>query len=139
MSGSMAIQHSTPTKNIQLIRDHSFFGLKKTKDKKLKYSKPMPYLNVSDDDESETTCKVNGLKRKASMVNGYGHKHKKHRQQSVFENDAGPSQHIPNGAITHSRASKAIQEQRNDLPIAKGNNISHTNGENLKVFFFLRT
>jgi anion-transporting ArsA/GET3 family ATPase len=110
-------------KTIRMIRDPAFFGLYK---KKFRKSKPMPYFDVSDD-ENENTSKANALKRKASTVNG--HKSKRLRQQLAFENTeavlngenvAGPSQQMQNGTPISTKA-KAIQEQRNDLPIAKGN------------------
>jgi len=87
----------------------------------------MPYRDVSDD-ENENTSKVNGVKRKASTVNGHSNKSKKLRQQLAIENTeavmngenvAGPSQQMQNGTPISTEA-KAIQEQRKDLPIAKG-------------------
>jgi len=136
ISGSMpvAVQSS---RNIQMVRDPAFYGL--DKEKKHKKSKPIPYVDVSDDDDKP---KINGLKRKASVANGQsdhthnspnGQKHKK-RRHSVQENesiqwngvnDAGPShpKGIINGAASSMQAGakvRAIQEQRKGLPITKG-------------------
>ncbi len=141
MPTGMAIQHSSTGKTIRMIRDASFYGL--NKNKKLKKSKPMPYLDVSDD-ENENTSKVNGLKRKASTVNGHSHKPKKLRQQLAFENTeavlngenvAGPSHQMQNGAPIITKA-KEIQEQRNDLPIAKGNVFLYHEPSKKKLEFF---
>jgi len=135
ISGSMpvAVQSS---RNIQMVRDPAFYGLKQ--EGKHKKSKAMPYVDVSDDDDKP---KANGLKRKASAFNGQsdhthnspnGQKHKK-RRQSVQENesfqpngvnDAGPSHSkTTNNASSFMQASakvRAIQEQRKELPITKG-------------------
>ena len=119
-----------------MVRDPAFYGLKQ--EGKHKKSKPMPYVDISDDDDKP---KANGLKRKASAVNGQSdHTHNspngqkpKRRRQSVQESEslqpngvdnAGPSHSkTANSAASSTQASakvRAIQEQRKELPITKG-------------------
>jgi ATP-dependent RNA helicase DHX33 len=112
-----------------MVRDVAFFGIKKEK----KGKKPMPYVDVSDEDP---TSKPKELKRKAPFVNGHHPhqvgsstpKHKKRRysldeggSQPDNSNDAGPSQSRPHvsGPEVSAKA-KSIQEQRKNLPIATG-------------------
>ena len=120
-------------RNVQMVRDRSYFGL--NKDKNHKKSKSVPWVDVSDEeDKSKTT----GHKRKAPTSNGrHETSHNDHtskkRRHEFHKNDS----HQPNGDSTgagpslsptgdhlngnHSSAkAKAIQEQRRDLPIAKG-------------------
>ncbi|KAH9480187.1 putative ATP-dependent RNA helicase prh1 [Psilocybe cubensis] len=122
------------------MRDPSYYGLKTEKNHKR--AKSIPWPDVSDDDKDKT--KGNGVKRKNSIVNGSsdqsrggqnGHKNKK-RRSSVHNGDTpqskdsahGPSSsqskrpHV-NGSgpsTPHSAKFKAVQEQRAQLPIAKG-------------------
>ena len=120
-----------------MIRDKTFYGLKPDPLKTPK--KSVPWVDVSDDNERD---RRGSMKRKISAVNGHsyhaqnGHKLKKHRVNGSVNNDfenqtngaingAGPSQTKPiihHGAghtPQHAKA-KAIQEQRTQLPIAKG-------------------
>ena len=118
-------------RNIQMIRDKAFYGFKSDNLKMTK--KPIPWVDVSDE---EDRGKQNSMKRKANGHSHHyaqnGHKHKKHRlnnevdQTNGIINSAGPSQmkHMQNGAVGHISQDhakvKAIQEQRMQLPIAKG-------------------
>lgn len=133
-----------PTRNIHMIRDKTFYGFKPDGTAAhLKTKKSVPRVDVSDDDERG---KQGSMKRKVSALHGHsiqhqhvqnGHKHKKHRGNNDVEiqtngdlngalNGAGPSQtkHMQNDAAGHSSQhhakAKAIQEQRTQLPIAKG-------------------
>lgn len=129
-----------PTRNIQMIRDKTFYGFKPDgAAAHLKTKKSVPWVDVSDDDERG---KQGSMKRKLSVLHGHsnrhqhaqnGHKHKKHRGNNDVEiqtngdiNGAGPShtKHIQNDAADHGSQhhakAKAIQEQRTQLPIAKG-------------------
>jgi hypothetical protein len=129
----LPLHYVGPTRNIQMIRDKAFYGLK-SDNLKTTTKKSIPWVDCSDDEER----KQSSLKRK---VNGHshhyeqnGHKHKKHRGLNNKEvdqtngdiNGAGPSQtkHMQNGAAAHTSQhhakAKAIQEQRMELPIAKG-------------------
>ena len=106
-----------------MIRDKSFYGFK-SDNSKTTTKKSIPWVDDSDDEKDGG--KRSSMKRK---VNGHshhytnGHKHKKHRGSNNNEadqtngdiNGADPSQtkHL------HVKA-KAIQEQRMQLPIAKG-------------------
>ena len=104
-----------------MIRDKTFYGFKPD-NLKTTTKKSIPWVDDSDDEKHQG--KQNSMKRK---VNGHsytqnGHKQKKHRgsnnevdQKNGDINSAGSSQtkHI------HVDA-KAIQEQRMQLPIAKG-------------------
>ncbi|KAF8817173.1 P-loop containing nucleoside triphosphate hydrolase protein [Phlegmacium glaucopus] len=129
-----------PTRNIHMIRDKAFYGFKPDNGAHLKTpKKSVPWVDVSDGEERG---KRNSMKRKVSAINGYshhaqnGHKHKKRRRSGSASNEvqtngdingAGPSQmkHVhqnQNGAghtSQHAKA-KALQEQRTQLPIAKG-------------------
>ena len=138
-----------PTRNIQMIRDKTFYGFKPDNGAahlRTTTKKSVPRVDVSDDEEQWR--KQGSMKRKASALNGRshhhqdaqnGHKHKKHRGNNKIENQTngdingtGPSQtkHMQNGAVGHSShptspmqhhaQAKAIQEQRTQLPIAKG-------------------
>ncbi|PPQ86311.1 hypothetical protein CVT25_005612 [Psilocybe cyanescens] len=127
------------TKTIQKIREPAYYGVKTEKNHKR--AKSVPWVDVSDDDEKS---KRNSLKRKNSIVNGNadhsrngqnGHKNKKRRssiqngdtpQSKDLANSPGSSQskrgHI-NGSgpsTPHTAKFKAVQEQRKQLPIAKG-------------------
>ena len=123
-----------------MIRDKTFYGFKSDNLKTTK--KPIPWVDASDE---EDRGKQNSMKRKA---NGhYGHKHKKQRLNNEVDqtngniNSADPSQmkHMQNGAASHTSQhhakAKAIQEQRMQLPIAKG--IVHLIRKNIDMFFFL--
>ena len=125
------------TKNIQMVRDKAFYGLKPHNLKTPK--KSVPWVDVSDEEERR---KQSSVKRKVSAINGNshyiqnGHKHKKHRRSDSVNNDIGnqmngdmngagssqtkQSHHNHNGTGHTSQHSKAIQEQRTQLPIAKG-------------------
>lgn len=113
-----------------MIRDKTFYGFK-SDDLKKTVKKPIPWVDVSDEEDRG--------QRKRKANNGHaqnGHKHKKHRGLNDNEvdqtngdiqvNGAGPSQvkHMQNGATGHTSQhhakAKAIQEQRMQLPIAKG-------------------
>ncbi|KAF8904084.1 hypothetical protein CPB84DRAFT_697913 [Gymnopilus junonius] len=127
------------TQTIQRMRDPSYYFKAQ---KKRQRSKPGPWVDVSDDDSKGNK---NRLKRKNSLVNGHsdhfrqgqnGHKHKKRRHSvngvdssepiEFSSNSPGPShpkKSQVNGAgpsTPHGARSKAIQEQRAQLPIAKG-------------------
>lgn len=117
---------SMPTavqKSIPAVRSPSYYGLKNQKNNKV--SKPQPaWVDVSDEDS-----KKKSLKRKGSIVNGQhehstnGHKQKKRRHsvrgaELPQVNGAGPS-HV-NGARATTLKAKLLQEQRTQLPIAKG-------------------
>lgn len=147
------------TQTIPKMRDQSYYF--KTQKKKQR-SKPGPWVDVSDD---EGKGKKNGLKRKNSFVNGHsdhsrngqnGHKHKKRRHSEVngldspqpadfSSSDPGPSNSKKaqvNGAgpnTPHGAKAKAIQEQRAQLPIAKGVPLScHSNCQLFIYSLFLR-
>jgi hypothetical protein len=127
-----------PTRNIQMVRDKNFYGFKPDNVAHLKTTKKhVPWVDVSDD---EKPGKQSSMKRKVSAINGHsqhaqnGHKHKKYRGSNEIwnqingdTNGADPSQtkHIhganPNTSqhIQHTKV-KAMQEQRMQLPIAKG-------------------
>jgi hypothetical protein len=120
---------------MQMIRDKSFYGFKP--DNKTTAKKPIPWMDVSDEEDGG---KRSSMKRKANGHSHHyaqnGHKHKKHRglnnneadQTNGDTNSAGPSQtkhlQMQNGAADHTSQhhakAKAIQEQRMQLPIAKG-------------------
>ncbi|CAA7265450.1 unnamed protein product [Cyclocybe aegerita] len=125
-------------RNVQMMRDSSFYGLKAAKQHKK--AKQLPWVDVSDDDDKE---KRNGIKRKHSSSHNHhdhsqngqnGHKHKKRRRSSQHSDsphlngvsdEAGPSRQstphtngMNSGSI--SAKAKAIQEQRRQLPIAQG-------------------
>ena len=122
------------SRNIQMIRDKTFYGFK-SENLKTTTKKPIPWVDVSDE---EDRGKQSSMKRKANGHSHHcaqnGHKHKKHRGLNNNEvdqtngdiNSAGPSQtkHMQNGAAgrtsQHHAKEKAIQEQRMQLPIAKG-------------------
>ena len=109
-------------KLIPAVRPPSYYGLKNQKNNKVPKSKTH-WVDVSDDDDAKKS-----LKRKGSIINGQhelanGHKQKKRRHsvqggESPQVNGAGPS-HI-NGARTTTLKAKLLQEQRTQLPIAKG-------------------
>ena len=125
-----------------MVRDKNFYGFKPDNVAHLKTTKKhVPWVDVSDD---EKLGKQSSMKRKVSAINSHsqhaqnGHKHKKYRGSNEIGNQingdtngADPSQtmHIhysPNGAnpntsqhIQYTKM-KAIQEQRTQLPIAKG-------------------
>jgi hypothetical protein len=120
-----------------MIRDKTFYGLK-SDSLKTPTKKPIPWVDVSDE---EDRGKQGSMKRKANghsnhyAQNGVnGHKHKKHRglnnevdqMNGDISGGAGPSQtkHMQNGAAGHTSQhhakAKALQEQRMQLPIAKG-------------------
>lgn len=125
------------TKTIPKMRDPSYFGVKP----KHKPAKSIPWVDVSDDDSK---AKHIGLKRRNSLVNGSSdqsrngqnaHKNKKRRssvhqspstESRISTNEPGSSQTKRNqGASSgstppHTVKTKAIQEQRRQLPIAKG-------------------
>lgn len=124
---------SRNTRNIQMIRDKTFYGFK-SDNLKTTTKKSIPWVDVSDD---EDRGKRSSMKRKANGLSHHhaqnGHKHKKHRGLNNNEVDqmnddiisAGPSpsqKHMQNGAAGHTSQhhAKAIQEQRMQLPIAKG-------------------
>ncbi|KAH6911559.1 ATP-dependent RNA helicase Prh1 [Coprinopsis sp. MPI-PUGE-AT-0042] len=92
---------------IQLLRDKSF------KKQHMKPSKPMPWVDVSDEEPPK-----HNLKRNGALLNGdssVGHKRKKARHSY---NPGGPNQ---NGSSSgSSTAFSVIQEQRAQLPIAQG-------------------
>lgn len=119
-----------------MIRDKAFYGLK-SDNLKTPTKKPIPWVDVSDE---EDRGKQGSMKRKANGHSQHyaqnGHKHKKHRglnnevdqMNGDISSSAGPSQtkHMQNGAAgpghtsqNHAKA-KALQEQRMQLPIAKG-------------------
>ncbi|KJA17972.1 hypothetical protein HYPSUDRAFT_972874 [Hypholoma sublateritium FD-334 SS-4] len=110
-------------KSIPAVRSPSYYGLKSQKNNKA--SKPQTsWVDVSDDDGGKKN-----LKRKGSIINGQhehstnGHKQKKRRHSGQGSelpqvNGAGPS-HI-NGARATTLKAKLLQEQRTQLPIAKG-------------------
>jgi len=121
------------SKVIQKVRSPSYYGLKGGKN--YKRAKPSPWVDVSDDD---TKTKQNGLKRKPSIMNVHsdpsqnGHKVKK-RRHSIYVNDGGqPNNFNDSGQTKKHRLStagpstpqvskfKSIQDQRQQLPIAKG-------------------
>lgn len=124
------------SRNIQMIRDKTFYGFK-SDNSKTTAKKAIPWVDVSDD---EDRGKQSSMKRKANghshLYAQNGHKHKKHRGLNNNEvdqtngdiNGAGPSQtkhmQTQNGAADHTSQhhtkAKAIQEQRMQLPIAKG-------------------
>jgi hypothetical protein len=119
-----------------MIRDKTFYGFKSDKSK-TKAKRPIPWVDVSDE---EDRGKQSSMKRKANGHSHHyaqnGHKHKKHRGSNDDEvhqtngniNSAGPSQtghtQMQNCAVDHTSQhhamAKAIQEQRMQLPIAKG-------------------
>ncbi|KAF9479926.1 P-loop containing nucleoside triphosphate hydrolase protein [Pholiota conissans] len=103
-----------------LVRNPSYFGLKTDKNHK-RHKKSISWVDVSDEEDRGKKS----LKRRNSAVNGHhdsavnGHKHKKRRHSndsSPQVNGAGPSQ--INGTL--GTKAKALQEQRSQLPIAKG-------------------
>ena len=124
----MAVQSRQAT-NIQLIRNPAFFGINGDK----KDKKPMPYLDVSDDEVDKSKSKK--LKRKKFLFNdsiqvgSHAIEHKKRRylgRDGNFcppndSNGAGPSQ-LMTGVIngTINAKVKSIQEQRISLPISTG-------------------
>ena len=119
-----------------MIRDKTFYGFK-SDNLKTTVKKPIPWVDISDE---EDRGKQNSLKRKANGHSHHyaqnGHKHKKRRELNDSEvaqtngdiSSAGPSQtkhmQMQNGVAGHTSQhhakAKAIQEQRIQLPIAKG-------------------
>jgi hypothetical protein len=115
-----------------MVRDPAFFGINFKKNKKDK--KPMPYVDVSDEEDNNSL--PTELKRKAPLVNGHdnpvqcpnGHKHKKRRYSNTdgdsFQpnglNDAGPSHPVSANGADASAKVRLIQKQRKDLPISTG-------------------
>ena len=117
-----------------MIRDKTFFGLK-SDNLKTTAKKPIPWVDVSDEEDGGKQ-----MKRKANGHSHHyaqnGHKQKKHRGLNNNEVDqtngdissAGPSQtkhlQMQNGTVDntsqHHAKAKALQEQRMQLPIAKG-------------------
>ena len=116
-----------------MVRDPTFFGIKKEKTAR----KPMPYVDVSDDEGR--TSKPKELKRKVPLINGHNkatqidllrYKAKKRRfldhgdnsSQQNLSNAAGPLKTISGSASARNLNPKAslIQEQRRNLPIATG-------------------
>jgi len=122
-------------KPLQMVRDPSYFGLQA---ERKTYNKPksIPWVDVSDDEGK------NERKRKALVHHGHSHngqhnghngpKHKKrkhslhHSDSNGLSNGAGPSQ--PNNSHVNgikispllNAKAKGIQDQRKQLPIAKG-------------------
>ncbi|KAF8158511.1 P-loop containing nucleoside triphosphate hydrolase protein [Crassisporium funariophilum] len=124
-------------KHISMVRDKSFYGFKDRKD--IKQGQSMPWVDVSDD---ERKGNQNGMKRKNSFVNGHrdhsqnGHKQKKRRHSTSNGHTDSPNGHVNghsgpsqpkrvsqndvNCSTPLSAKAKAIQDQRTQLPIAKG-------------------
>lgn len=109
-------------KPISLVREPAYFGLKTEKNRKR--NKSIAWVDVSDDEDRGRKS----LKRRNSVVNGHhdGHKQKRRRYSvqatdSPQVNGAGPSQINGARASAHSTPkAKELQEQRRQLPIAKG-------------------
>jgi len=109
-----------------MVRDPAFFGINFKKNKKDK--KPMPYVDVSDEEDNNSFPKE--LKRKTPLVNGHdnpvqcslnGQKHKKRRYSNPNGlNDAGPSHSASVNGADVSQKVRLIQKQRKDLPIFTG-------------------
>jgi ATP-dependent RNA helicase DHX33 len=100
-------------KAVSLFRDKS----QKYKQQKKPQSKPIPWVDVSDEEPRHKDDK-NPLKRNGAVVNGQeqGQRRKKPRHSSNGEQKDSSSGAGPSSA---SKAS-AIQQQRKDLPIAQG-------------------
>jgi len=129
-----------PTRNIQMVRDKAFYGFKPDSGTHLKTpKKSIPWVDVGDEEERG---KQSSMKRKVSAINGdlhyaqNGHRNKKRRRFDFVNNEiqkngdingAGPSQikhtHHNYSGVGHTSQhtkAKVIQEQRIQLPIAKG-------------------
>ncbi|KAF5340678.1 hypothetical protein D9611_007470 [Ephemerocybe angulata] len=109
---------------VQLFRDKS----QKYNQHKKRESKPMPWVDVSDEESGQKTGK-NSLKRNGAMANGQSpnlpsnHRRKKPRHSHDTSSHAhnGVQEDATNGAGPSSLSkAAAIQEQRKDLPIAQG-------------------
>ena len=116
-------------KPLQMVRDPSYFGLQA---KKINKPKSIPWVDVSDD-EGKNKRKRKGFVHHDHSHNGQnGPKHKKRRHSlhhsdlNGLSNGAGPSQlnssHVNGIKFTTplNPKAKCIQEQRKQLPIAKG-------------------
>jgi len=116
-----------------MVRDPAFFGINFKKNKRDK--KPMPYVDVSDEDDNKSLPKE--LKRKSPLVNGHDNpvqgssndnKHKKRRYSipdgDSFQpnglKDAGSSHPVSVNGSDVSAKVRLIQKQRKDLPISTG-------------------